>query len=237
MKTKRLKNGIAYDTPQKNYIKSVMYEFDFDTSILVTQKQVDGSNDYTFLHYFLKEGDKAYFSEEYLPVGVRKEGVKKPDITAIIENENELKIKWFIYDMKDTVIDVKVAGKLCSQWHRGIENISKEYLDSKSTYNIEDSLGVITRHWDKDELKNKIHTYEQRLNELLSNKNPLLTAKKSLTIANEYKERIRAAQNIIDGIYEDYDEISGDRKTYKIHYVYLVETEPLLYTVHMGIKL
>lgn len=234
MKTKKLKQGIKYDTPEKNYIKSTMYEFDFTTDIMVTEEQLkDASSDQTILHYLLKEGDKAYFSEEYLPAGMKKDGVKKPDITAIIENSVDMKAKWYIYDMKDTVINAQVAGKLCNQWHKGIEHLSKEYLESKTEYQIEDSVGVIVRYWNKDKLQEDINTYEERL----SNKNNLLTARKSLTKAGQYRERIRAAQNIIDGLYEDYDEISGDKKQYVIHYVDLVKTDDLLYTAHMNIRL
>ena len=54
MKTKKLKQGIKYDTPEKNYIKSTMYEFDFTTDIMVTEEQLkDASSDQTILHYLL----------------------------------------------------------------------------------------------------------------------------------------------------------------------------------------
>lgn len=114
MKTQKLKKETRYDTTEKNYTKSAMYEFDFSTDILVEEKKEDGSRDQTMLHYLLKEGDRAYFSEEYLPVGMKKDGAKKPDITAIIENLDSKEIKWFIYDMKGTVIKVKTAANLCS---------------------------------------------------------------------------------------------------------------------------
>lgn len=234
MKTKELKQGIKYDTPEKNYIKSTMYEFGFSTDIMVSEKQQkDESMDQTILHYKLKEGERAYFSEEYLPVGMKKTGVKKPDIIAMIENSVNKKIKWFIYDMKDTVINVQVAGKLCSQWHKGIEHISEEYLKAKLEYQIDNAVGVITRYWDKDKLREDIDTYKKRL----ENKNGLLTARKGLVRTGEYREKIRAAQNIIDGFYDDYDEDSGERKQYKIQYIDLVETEDLLYVAHIDIKL
>ena len=101
MKTQKLKQGIEYNTTKKHYTKSVMYEFDFSGDILLEEKQKDGTSDHTILHYKINEGEKAYFSEEYIPVGVRKEGTKKPDITAIVENPVNKETKWFIYDMKD----------------------------------------------------------------------------------------------------------------------------------------
>lgn len=233
MKTEKLKEGIRYDISPKKYTKSKMYEFNFSVDILVEEKQENGSKDQTFLHYELSEGDKAYFSEEYLPVGMRKEGVKKPDITAIIEDPIRKKMKWFIYDMKDTITKIKVAGKLCNQWHEGIEHISKEYLVEKSEYLIDNSIGVITRYWDKDLLRQEIDTYRERLN----NKNGLLTAKKYLIKAPEYREKIRAAQNIIDGVYEDYDEVAGEKKRYTIQYISLDQKTDLLYTAHVDIHL
>lgn len=234
MKTQKLKPGKRYDTPEKNYIKSTMYEFDFSTDIMVVETQnTDGSTDCTMLHYMLKNGDKAYFSEEYLPFGMSKRGVKKPDITAIIENPENTKAKWFIYDMKDTVINAQTAGKLCSQWHKGIEHLTSEYLETKSDYQMEDSVGVITRYWDKDKLQEDIQKYQERL----TSGNQLLTARKSLPRVNEYRQKIKSAQYIIDGIFCDYDETTGERKEYIIHYIDLVKIEDLHYTAHMNIEL
>lgn len=234
MKTKKLNSEIQYDTPEKNYIKSVMYKFDFSTDIMVVEKQQkDSSIDQTILHYILDEGETAYFSEEYLPVGMKKDGVKKPDITAIIENVGRMKAKWFIYDMKDTVINVQVAVKLCSQWHKGIEHLTREYLNTKSEFEIADSVGVITRYWDKDKLEKDINRYMARLH----NDNGLLTARKSSTQVAQYKEKIRAAKNIVDGFYDDYSEISGERMQYKIQYINLIKKKELLYVAHMDIKL
>lgn len=236
MKTQKLKQGIRYDTPEKKYTKSVMYEFDFNVDILLDEIQKDGTKDQTILHYMLGIGEKAYFSEEYLAVGESKDGKKKPDITAIIENSEDKKVKWYIYDMKDTVINAKTALKLCAQWHSGIERITIQYLQGLAEYHIENSLGVITRYWDKEKLGREIEEYRQKI-EGLQNTPPLLTAKKSLLKVNEYKEKIRAMQYIIDGAFVDREEITGNKKTYKINYVDLVNTEELIYTAHMKIHL
>lgn len=233
MKTKKLKQGIKYNTTQKNYIKSVMYEFDFSEDILLEEKQKDGTSDHIILHYRIGEGEKAYFSEEYIPVGVKKEGTKKPDITAIVENSANKETKWFIYDMKDTVINAKTALKLCSQWHSGIEHISTEYLQQLPGYNIENSVGVITRYWDKDKLREEVERYKEKID----NKNSLMTARKRLPKVNEYREKIRAMQYIIDESFVDYDENTGNKNRYKINYVDLVKTDTMIYTAHMDIHL
>lgn len=237
MKTEKLKQGINYSTSKKNYTKSKMYEFDFSTDIMVEENQDDGTTDQTILQYIVNEKEKAYFSEEYLPAGMKKEGVKKPDITAIIENSVNKKVKWFVYDMKDTVKSTKVAMKLWNQWHQGIEHISKEYLDTKTEYQIEDSVGVITRCLDTDQLRKDVEKYERIIDSNKSGDKRLLTARKGLPKEFEYKTRIKCGQNIIDGIFDDYDEIFGEKKQYNIQYIELAKETDLLYKAHMDIKL
>ena len=237
MKAEILKQGINYSTSKKNYKKSKMYEFDFSTDIMVEENQDDGTTDQTILQYILGEKEKAYFSEEYLPVGMKKEGVKKPDITAMIENPVNKKLKWFIYDMKDTLKSTKVAMKLCGQWHEGIEHISNEYLETKSEYQIEDSVGVVTRCLNVKQLQEDVERYQQRISNSGNENKRLLTARKSLPKETEYRERIRCGQNIIDGIFDDYDESSGEKKQYKIHYIELAKESDSLYRAYMDIKL
>lgn len=237
MKTEKLKQGINYSTSKKNYTKSKMYEFDFSTDIMVEEDQDDGTTDQTILQYIVNEKEKAYFSEEYLPAGMKKEGVKKPDITAIIENPVNKKLKWFIYDMKDTVKSTKVAMKLWSQWHQGIEHISKDYLDTKTEYQIEDSVGVVTRCLNVKRLQEDVERYQQRISNSENESKRLLTARKSLQNETGYRERIRCGQNIIDGIFDDYDEDSGEKKQYKIHYIELAKESDVLYRAYMDIKI
>ena len=233
MKTKKLEAEIQYDTTEKKYTKSAMYEFDFSTNILVVENHDNGTMDQLLLQYELEEGENAYFSEEYLPVGMKKDGVKKPDITAMIENTAKMKLKWFIYDMKATVMDTKVAMKLCDQWRQGIEHITQEYLNTKSEYEIMESVGVVTRYWSEEKLQEEINKYEEKLN----SKNALLTARKALPKTNEYRKRIKAAKCIIDKVYCDYDELNGKRKDYEIHYVILNKVDPSLFTAKMKIAL
>lgn len=232
MKTQRLKREIRYDTTEKRYKRSVMYEFDFAVDILVVENHDNGTTDQVLLQYELDEEDRGFFSEEYLPSGMRKEGKKKPDITAMIENPAKSKLQWFIYDMKATVIDTKVAMKLCGQWHQGIEHIT-EYLNAKTGYEITESVGVITRYWSEEKLQEEINKYQEKLNP----SNTLLTARKALPKASEYRERIKAAKCMIDKVYCDYDELTGKQTDYEIHYVLLNRVDSALFTAKMKIAL
>ncbi len=105
MKAQRLRQDIGYN-------KTVMYWFDRSMDITVEEKQKNNTLDKTTLHFTVRDGDRAYFSNEYVPAGTKKKSTKKPDITAILESSAERKVKWYVYDMKDTVIDAKAALKL-----------------------------------------------------------------------------------------------------------------------------
>lgn len=226
MKTQKLKQGSGYN-------KTVMYWFDYSRDITVEEKQVNGTLDRAILHYTVRDGDRAYFSKEYVPVKTPKEGTKKPDITAILESSAERKAKWYIYDMKDTINHSKTAMKLCNQWHSGIEHIEGQYLNGLDGYSIENSLGVISRYWDRDMLQKEKDACVEKIKQ--AGRNGLLTARKSRTKLNEYRQRAKAVQFILDGIFID-EEISGRRMSYNIHHICMTTTDKITYTAEMDIK-
>lgn len=216
-----------------DYQDHVMYEIESSKDVLVVEKQPNKTEDQVLLNFQLNQGEKAYFGKEYVPYGKKAKKTKKPDITAIVENSANKKTKWFIYDIKDTVINAETAVKLCDQWHSGIEHISAEYLRDLEQYHIGDSLGVITRYWDKEKLNEKITECEEKIN----NKNPLMTARKSLQKVPEYKNRIKAMQYIINGLFEDCDETTGNRKIYVINYVNLVSSDGVTHRAELDVHI
>lgn len=226
MKAQKLKQGMGYN-------KTVMYWFDYSRDITVEEKQNDNTLDRAILHYTVRDGDRAYFSKEYVPVGTPKEGTKKPDITAILESSAERKVKWYIYDLKGTVIHANTAVKLCNQWHSGIEHIEGQYLNGLDGYSIESSLGVISRYWSRDMLQKEKDVYVEKINQ--AGRDGLLTARKSRTKLNEYRQKVKAVQFILDGIFID-DEVSGRRMSYDIHHVCMATSDRITYTAEMDIK-
>lgn len=229
MKAQKLRQGKGYDN-------RVMYWFDYTRDITVEEKQTNANTntlDRVILHYTVKDGDKAYFSKEYVPMGMSKNDTKKPDITAILESSAERKVKWYIYDLKDTVINTKTVLKLCSQWHSGIEHIEEQYLYSLDGYSIQSSLGVITRYWNKDMLEKEKNDYVEKINQ--ARRGELLTARKNWVKLEEYRQKIKAIQYILDGIFID-EEVSGGEKSYDIHYVCMTTADKITYTAEMDIK-
>ena len=228
MKAQKLKQGMRY-------IKSTMYWFDCPMDITVEEKQQTSNTlDRTILHYMVRDGDRAYFSEEYLPEGMSKEGVKKPDITAILESSAERRVKWYIYDMKDTVINAETALKLCSQWHSGIDHIESRYLNGLDGYHVESSLGVISRFWSRDMLQKEKDVYEEKINQ--AGLGGLLTARKSRPVQDKYRQKVKAVQYILDGIFVDENEMGG-MTSYDIHHICMTTVDKIMYTAEMDIKL
>lgn len=227
MKAKELEQGMDYE-------KRKMYWFDRPMDIAVEEKQDNGTLDRTILHYTVRDGDRAYFSEEYLPEGMSKDGVKMPDITAILESSAERRVKWYIYDMKDTVINAKTALKLCNQWHSGIEHIESRYLNDLDGYHVESSLGVISRFWSRDMLQKEKAACEEKLNQ--AGGGNLLTARKSRPKQVEYRQKIKAVQFILDGIFVD-ENITGGMTSYAICHVCMATADKITYMAEMDIKL
>lgn len=227
MKAKELEQGMSYE-------KSKMYWFDRPMDIAVEEKHDNGTLDRTILHYTVRDGDRAYFSEEYLPEGMSKDGVKKPDITSILENSTEKRVKWYLYDMKDTVIKADTALKLCNQWHSGIEHIESRYLSGLSGYAIESSLGVISRFWSREMLQKEKAIYEGKLNQAGSYN--LLTARKGRPKQAEYRQKVKAVQFILDGIFVD-ENVTGGMTSYDICHVCMSTADKITYTAEMDIKL
>lgn len=227
MNVQRLKRGIGYN-------KTVMYWFECAMDIVVEEEQqISNTLDRVILHFMVKDGDKAYFGKEYVPMGMSKAETKKPDITAILESNTDRKVKWYIYDLKDTVLQAKTAMKLCSQWHSGIEHIEGQYLNGLDGYSIESLLGVISRYWSRDMLQKEKDVYMEKINQ--AGRDGLLTARKSRTKLNEYRQKVKAIQFILDGIFID-DEVSGKKVSYDIHHVCMTTVDKITYTAEMDIK-
>ncbi len=227
MKAQKLKQ-------EMDYSKTVMYWFDCSRDITLEEEQpANHTLDRVVLHFTVRDGERAYFSKEYVPVGMSKKDTKKPDITAILENNTERKVKWYIYDLKDTVINTKTVLKLCSQWHSGIEHIEEQYLNSLDGYSIERSLGVITRYWNRDMLQKEKVAYMEKINQ--AGPGGLLTARKSRAKLEEYRQKVKAIQYILDGIFID-DEISGGEKSYEIHYICMITADKITYMAEMDIQ-
>ena len=79
--------------------------------------------------------------------------------------------------------------KLCGQWHEGIEHISNEYLETKSEYQIEDSVGVVTRCLNVKQLQEDVERYQQRISNSGNENKRLVDCQKKFAKRNRVTEK------------------------------------------------
>ncbi|MGN0292681.1 MAG: hypothetical protein ACI4D3_01615 [Lachnospiraceae bacterium] len=127
--------------------KTELYEIRKSRNIMVEEKQADGSLDQVTLNYDMKSGDIGYYAKEYRPAGVKKEGSKVIDITALMMNAEEKSVRWHLYDIKDTLAGGNTIVKLYNQWNSGLEYLQDSVLIYLQDYLAVPDLGVITREY------------------------------------------------------------------------------------------
>ena len=74
--------------------------------------------------------------------------------------------------------------------------------------------------------------YESRIKQESQLK--LLTAKKSQTVLNKYRQKVKAIQFILDGVFVFYNDM-GEKETYPINYIYMTETAPGVYSTEINV--
>lgn len=82
-------------------------------------------------------------------------------------------------------------------------------------------------------LEKEKNGYIEKINQ--ADRGGLLTARKSRANLDEYRQKVKAIQYIIDGIFID-EKASGGEKTYNIHYVHMTTADRIIYTAEMFIK-
>lgn len=198
--------------------KTAMYEVRNSRDIVVEEIQKNGSCDRVTLRYCVENDDIGYFAREYRPEGVPKEGAKVIDITAAMLNRGEKKLKWYLYDIKDTLAGDHTVVKLHDQWNAGLQYLKQNILDQKPEYLKVPDLGVITRFYDEKRMERLRDYYQGQCDEIenFSGRMSLAQQKKRVNIG-EYRGYQKAAQAILD---RKFCTDTGD-DTYIIHIRYL----------------
>lgn len=198
--------------------KTAMYEVKNSRDIVVEEIQKDGSRDRVTLKYCVENDDIGYFAREYRPEGVPKEGAKVIDITAAMLNRGEKKLKWHLYDIKDTLAGDHTVVKLHDQWNAGLQYLKQNILDQETEYLKVPDLGVITRFYDEKRMERLRDYYQGQCDEIenFSGRMSLAQRKRRVNIG-EYRGYLKAVQAILD---RRFCTDTGD-DTYIIHIRYL----------------
>lgn len=212
--------------------KTELYEIRNSRNILVEEKQADGSLDQVTLEYVLGSGDVGYFAKEYRPAGIKKEGSKVIDITAFVLNSVENSVRWYLYDIKDTLAGEHTVVNLYNQWNSGLEYLQDSVLVQLQGYSATPDLGVITRDYDQERMERLRDKYQSICDDIQNSRQRMTLAqrKRRTNIAN-YKAILIASQAILDRKFH----AERENNTYMIHIRQLCVENSHVYSMRLKV--
>lgn len=209
--------------------KGKLYEIRDNCEIEVTEDQEDGSRDIVILKFCVEAESVGYFAQEYLPDGIKKEGAKRIDVTAVMLDDTKKYIRWYLYDLKDTLAGASTTVKLYNQWNAALKYLRQNVLQQKTGYTAEPNLGVITRNYDKDRMKRLEKEYQKICDDIQNSEQmQSLPKRKKRTEIVKYRAVLMASRAILKG---EFCTENGD--TYAIDVKYLCSQADMLYQMTM----
>lgn len=198
--------------------KTALYEVSNSCDILVEERQSD-SKDQVIMKYSLKDCEVGYFAKEYRPGHIPKTGAKVIDITAAVLNHADKYIRWYLYDVKDTLAGENTVIKLYNQWNAGLGYLKQTILGQIPEYSQYPDLGVITRCYDEERMKRLRDDYQEHCDAIEKNgESRTLAQRKKRTDIVKYRAVRTAAQAILDRKFQAED----GSDTYEIHIRHLL---------------
>lgn len=226
IKAKRLK-GSEMPGP------TALYEVQSSRDIAVEEEhESDGSLDQVILEYHVGDDDIGYFAKEYRPDGVRKEGTKVIDITAVMLDHKKKHVRWHIYDIKATLAGENTVVKLHNQWSFGLRHLEQSILSQLQGYSAIPDLGVITRCYDEARMKRLKDIFQRQCDEIENYpKRMTLAQQKKRADIVKYRGYLKAIQAILDGVFQ----AENGEATYKIHIRNLSEENGQIYKMRFPV--
>lgn len=223
IKASRLKKHVECE-------KRKLYKFVGDNIVPVKENQADGSIDIVLLKYYMQDDEEGYFSKEYIPEGMKKDGAKSLDITAFVINHDKKCIRWILYDMKGKLAGETTTVDICDKWNAGLDYIQTSVLNKLSDYKMESNLGVIAREYDRNRMKRLQEKYEGLCHEIDEKQSELpIAMRKRKTNISKYKAIYRASEMILNGKFLQ----QNGENTYDIHVKLLRHVTELVYQTEL----
>lgn len=191
---RKLKSG---GKPQKGTLN------EFSESRTITFKEQE-TGDAVDIEYQIeeREKEKGYFSEEYRPDTIAREGAKMIDITAFIINEEKGMCFWWLYDVKKDVGGQDVIWHLCEQCEAAYRYLHNSVLNYLSDIPIESigNMGVITRRFDTDRIQAEFEQLDGAVKEMEQDVKceKSLGKRKRITSLPTLQKKRNSLQNVLD---------------------------------------
>lgn len=178
----------------KDWEKGNLYTFSQDIKIEFYDKQ---SEDRVLIEFYLREGQQGLYAVEFRPSTVAKEGAKIIDLSMGIEDYQNKRFVWGIYDVKKTLGGRDVILKLCEQWQAGLRYWYNSILNYLDDYTTEGRIGVVTTKYEREKLEDNIRVISEKIKKSgqlgkslagAKNKVELLKYQKELEILKKFQE-------------------------------------------------
>lgn len=171
---------------REDYQKSSLYVIQQDEKI----EYIDESGDSATVSYHIGDGQQGLYAHEFRPTQVPKEGAKSIDLSMGIEDYQNKKCIWGLYDLKKSLGGKEMALELGEQWQAALRYWYNSVLNYLDDYSKEGKIGVVTTKYEKEKVNNHIRTLEKAIAEVEQLKGTLIGAKRAADLPRLKRELI-----------------------------------------------
>lgn len=145
----------------EDYQRCSLYSIKKDETIEYTDK----SGDCATIVYRIKDGQQGLYAIEFRPAQAPQQGSKMIDLSMGIEDYQNKKISWGLYDLKTNLGGKDDAIKLGGQWQAALRYWYNSVLNYLDNYTKEGKIGVVTTSYEE----RKITAYIELLKKNMAN--------------------------------------------------------------------
>lgn len=191
------------------YRKNVLYKINDACTVSFREEHETGKLERVNLVYDLEHHQYGLFAHEFRNPVVRKEGCKTADVLACVVDETQKKIHTIIFDVKSDIsafsddllrnesllTAIKNVKKFIFQIHDEILHKNGFMLYySDEGFSEEETIGIVTESFEKE----KFAAAADLLEQLLSDKNILISKLTDLKLKNNLRPYVREVECLRD---------------------------------------
>ena len=168
----------------EDYQRCSLYSIKKDETIEYTDK----SGDCATIVYRIKDGQHGLYALEFRPAQVPQQGSKIIDLSMGIEDYQNKKISWGLYDLKTNLGGKDDAIKLGGQWQAALRYWYNSVLNYLDGYIKEGKIGVVTTSYEEGKITAYIEFLRKKIEDAPKFKGTLVGYKTDIEMIRLKKE-------------------------------------------------
>ncbi|MFR3463417.1 MAG: hypothetical protein ACLTUC_18665 [Anaerobutyricum soehngenii] len=195
----------------EDYQRCSLYSIKKDETI----EYKDKSGDCATIVYRIKDGQHGLYAMEFRPAQISQQGSKMIDLSMGMEDDQNKKISWGLYDLKTNLGGKDDAIKLGEQWQAALRYWYNEVLNYLDGYNKkEGKIGVVTTSYEEDKIKAYIKVLKKKIKDASEFEKTLVGGKTKIEMVR-WKKELRFFKNFYEKKFV-YLDPEGKKKTWNI---------------------